>query len=262
MKRWPKNRRHFRKDTYNGMRWNLGDFVLWHGYRGGDEVSWETGIGRGRPAWNIQDAAMATKFLGFRIDVSCGGIDNLYRHHDYTIAVAEGVSGKEFSRYWLHGEHLLVKGKKMSKSRGNVVYVDDLLRRGYGPEQIRFYLIYGHYRRSMSLTEDKLREAVKTLDDLREMVGELISARPSAIGPCEVADELVVTLKRRFEEHMNDDLDVKGAFDALLKAIQEIGSLGRGGGLGKDGREKIAQGLAEIDNVLQVIFPKGEAHGL
>lgn len=93
MSRWPKEKRRFRRDTYNGLRWNLGDFILWHSYGGGDEVHWDTEIGRGRPAWNVQDAAMATKHLGFQIDLSCGGIDNLYRHHDYTIAVVEAVSG-------------------------------------------------------------------------------------------------------------------------------------------------------------------------
>jgi cysteinyl-tRNA synthetase len=153
MRKWPKERRRFRRDTYNGLRWNLGDFILWHSYRGGEEVFWDTEIGRGRPAWNVQDAAMVTKHLGFQIDLSCGGIDNLYRHHDYTIAVVEAVSGRKFSRYWLHGQHLLVEWKKMSKSRGNVIYPDDLLRQGFSPEEIRFFLIYGHYRDKMSLTD-------------------------------------------------------------------------------------------------------------
>lgn len=149
MSRWPKKKRRFRKDTYTGTRWNLGDFILWHGYKEGDEVYWGTEIGRGRPAWNIQDAAIATKYLGFEMDISCGGVDNLYRHHDYTIAVAEAVSGREYARYWLHGEHLLVDGKKMSKSRGNIVYPDSLLEQGYSPEHIRCYLICGHYRKKM-----------------------------------------------------------------------------------------------------------------
>lgn len=134
MQRWPKRRKRFRMDTYPGMRWNLGDFILWHGYRNGDKVYWDTSIGRGRPAWNIQDSAMATEHLGFEIDIVCGGIDNLYRHHDYMIAVTEAVSGKKFSRFWLHGEHLLVDGKKMSKSKGNVLYLDDLLEKRVQPE--------------------------------------------------------------------------------------------------------------------------------
>jgi cysteinyl-tRNA synthetase len=94
------------------MPWNKGDFILWHGCGAGDVVCWDTEVGRGRPAWNIQDAAMVTKHLGFSIDIACGGIDNLVRHHDYTLAVAEAASDKPFASYWLHGGHLYVDGKK------------------------------------------------------------------------------------------------------------------------------------------------------
>jgi cysteinyl-tRNA synthetase len=119
MSKWPKKRYRFSKDTYNGMRWNYGDFILWHGAQDGDSVYWETEIGRGRPAWNVQDAAMIIKTLGYQIDIHTGGIDNVYRHHDYNRAVLEGASGDEFCRYWMHGEHLIVNGAKMSKSKGN-----------------------------------------------------------------------------------------------------------------------------------------------
>jgi cysteinyl-tRNA synthetase len=131
MSKWSKKKRRFHKDTYPGTPWNKGDFILWHGCVEGETVCWETAIGKGRPAWNIQDAAMVTKHLGFSVDVACGGIDNLVRHHDYTLAVAEGVSGKEFAKYWLHGAHLFVDGKKMSKSKGNVYYPEDLIAKGY-----------------------------------------------------------------------------------------------------------------------------------
>jgi hypothetical protein len=98
MSRWPKEKTRFRKDTYPGRRWNLGDFILWRRVRGdNDNPSWETELGRGRPAWNVQDAAMVTKHLGDRIDIACGGVDNLYRHHDYTIAVEEGKCYDLFS---------------------------------------------------------------------------------------------------------------------------------------------------------------------
>ena len=92
MKKWPKKKRRFHLDTYPGMPWNRGDFVLWHGCKSDDRVCWNTEVGNGRPAWNIQDAAIVTKHLGFSIDIACGGIDNLVRHHDYTLAVAEAVS--------------------------------------------------------------------------------------------------------------------------------------------------------------------------
>ena len=108
MSKWPKKKRRFHKDTYPGTPWNMGDFIIWDGCKQ-DAVCYVAPIGSGRPAWNIQDAAIVTKHLGFSIDVACGGIDNLVRHHDYTLAIAEAVSGKEFSRYWLHGGHLFVE---------------------------------------------------------------------------------------------------------------------------------------------------------
>ncbi|MDH5795647.1 MAG: cysteine--tRNA ligase [Candidatus Bathyarchaeota archaeon] len=259
MSRWPKKKRRFRKDTYTGARWNLGDFILWHGYKEGDEVYWDTEIGRGRPAWNIQDAAMATKHLGFEIDISCGGVDNLYRHHDYTIAVAEGVSGKEYARYWLHGEHLLVDGKKMSKSRGNIVYLDDLLEQGYGPEHIRFFLISEHYGKKMNFTKKGLEDARKKLDDLRDIVKRLADTEASITKSDGSVEDLIYRLTLRFKEHMDDDLDVRGAFDALLEILSKLGRVKKEGRLSRFERQRIIQELGSIDKVLQVIFPVGRS---
>ena len=95
MSKWPKTKKRFKQDTYPGRRWNLGDFILWHGCKNRDKVCWDTEIGKGRPSWNIQDPAMISETLGYSLDIFCGGIDNLYRHHDYNIAVMESVSGEE-----------------------------------------------------------------------------------------------------------------------------------------------------------------------
>ncbi|NIN51976.1 MAG: class I tRNA ligase family protein [Nitrososphaeria archaeon] len=254
MSRWPKKRRRFRKDTYPGMRWNLGDFILWHGYKKDDVVYWETEIGRGRPAWNIQDAAMATKHLGFQIDIYCGGVDNLYRHHDYTIAVAEAVSDEEFAPYWLHGEHLLVDGEKMSKSKGNVVYLDNLLKEGYSLEHIRFYLIYGHYRKKMNLTKERLQETSKKLDDFKKMVIGLTDKETGVTESNKTAKNLIDSLTHHFEERMNDDLDIKGSFDTLFEIVSKLSLLKREDRLSRDNCQRIVQELRKIDRVLQVIF--------
>jgi len=97
MTKWPKKKRRFHKDTYPGNRWNLGDFILWHRYKEGEKVYWSTSLGKGRPAWNVQDPAMATQSLGTKVDIYCGGVDNLIRHHDYVIAVVEGFTGNTSS---------------------------------------------------------------------------------------------------------------------------------------------------------------------
>ena len=126
MSRWPSKKVRFKKDTYNGNRWNLGDFILWHPDKGEHIHFWDSVVGRGRPSWNIQDPAIIHKHLGEQVDINCGGIDNIYRHHDYNIAIMEALTGKEYASVYLHGEHLIVEGKTMSKSRGNILYPGEI----------------------------------------------------------------------------------------------------------------------------------------
>jgi cysteinyl-tRNA synthetase len=252
MSEWPRKKRRFHKDTYPGTPWNKGDFILWHGCRKGDSACYETEIGSGRPAWNIQDAAMVTKHLGFIIDVACGGIDNLVRHHDYTIAVAEGVSGKRFADYWLHGAHLFVDGKKMSKSKGNVYYPDDLVARGYRNDHVRFFLVYEHYRKKLNFTFNRLTETSQRLDVFRGMVQDL--RRAKSVDSSEKAEQLAGSLVSSFEENMNNDLDVKAAFDELYKAVSELHGLMKQAKLSARDANAVMNGLQKIDSVLRVVF--------
>ena len=219
MNKWPKKKRRFHKDTYPGTPWNLGDFVLWHGCEEAG-FCYQTPIGYGRPAWNIQDASIVTKHLGFTVDVGCGGIDNLVRHHDYTLAVAEAVSGKQFSKYWLHGAHLFVDGKKMSKSKGNVYYPRDLLAKGFSGEQLRFFLIYRPYRKKLNFTFERLTETSQRLDSFRNMVAEL--EKTKATGQTEKQEKLTSKIIVDFEGNMNNDLDVKSAFDSLYETTSQL----------------------------------------
>jgi cysteinyl-tRNA synthetase len=252
MKKWPKKKRRFHLDTYPGMPWNRGDFVLWHGCRGGDKVCWDTEVGRGRPAWNIQDAAMVIKHLGFGVDLGCGGIDNLVRHHDYTLAVAEAVSGEPFARYWLHGGHLFVDGKKMSKSKGNVLYPDDLTVKGYKNEHIRFFLIFGAYRKRRNFTWQNLSETSKKLDQLIGMVQNLQKATNAISSP--EGKVLANSIQSNFENQMNNDLNVKSAFDTLYETLAKLDGLAKEEKLGKTELDVAVAGLRKVDSVLQVIF--------
>ena len=250
MNKWPKKKRRFHKDTYPGTPWNQGDFVLWHGCEQDNDVCFQTPIGSGRPAWNIQDAAIVTKHLGFTVDVACGGIDNLVRHHDYTLAVAEAVSGKQFSRYWLHGGHLFVDGKKMSKSTGNVYYPSDLSAKGFGGGQLRFFLIYGPYRQKLNFTFKKLAETSRKLDSFRSIVADLQEAKPSS--QAETQETLTSNIVSDFEKHMNNDLDVKSVFDNLYKTASELHEMRQS--LGADDLKNVLNGLRRVDGVLQCIF--------
>lgn len=252
MSRWPRKKRHFHQDTYPGTPWNLGDFVLWHGCKKGENVCWKTDVGVGRPAWDIQDAAMVTKHLGFTIDVACGGVDNLVRHHDYTIAISEGVSGNQFAKYWLHGAHLYVDGKKMSKSRGNVYYPSDLVAKGFRKDHMRFFLIYEQYRKKLNFTWEKFAETSQKLEAFKHMVRDIETAE--AADYTEKTKRLVDGIASGFEFCMDNDLGVKAAFDEVFGVISALQELKEQGKLGSKGAKAAVANLKKVDTVLQVIF--------
>lgn len=253
MTKWPKEKRRFHKDTYPGVQWNLGDFILWHGYKHGDKVYWDTKIGRGWPSWNIQDPSMIIRYFHATLSLYCGGIDNLYRHHDYTLAILESLSNfrpyrfRPMSRFWLHCHHLYVNGRKMSKSKGNIYYIETLLAQDYTPSEIRFFLIYGHYRKTLNYSEnamcaasEKLRLLKKTVKVLRRKMGGMQSGSSAASR----------IIKKQFVRHMNNDLDISSAFDAIYSAVTGIDLSTVTPGYAAS----IISVLKEADQVLQVIF--------
>jgi len=258
LSRWPATRRRFRKDTYPGIRWNFGDFILWHGEQEGDTVVWETAIGRGRPSWNVQDPAMILPFLGPAVDIHAGGIDNLARHHDYVLAIMEVLTDQPYARFWLHGGHLLIGGKKMSKSRGNIVCPATLLNEGYTPEQVRFFLILGHYRDRMDLYRESLKEAADRLSRVQQMAASLEGDFPGE-GDDSGAAALIHSLEGGFTERMDDDLDVEGAWGHLEEILAILHERAVEGRLGKKAAGEATRILRRIDGVLQVIYPVGDS---
>jgi cysteinyl-tRNA synthetase len=247
MSRWPSRKRRFHKDTYPGIQWNLGDFILWHGYKPGDTLSWETPIGRGRPSWNVQDPSMIVKYFNDTLSIYCGGYDNLFRHHDYLKAILESVRPYPMARFWLHGHHLYVDGQKMSKSKGNVYYVDTLQKEGYTLAEIRFFLIYGPYRKKLNYTDASMAAAARRLRSftarVKKLEGQAAGARAGA-GP------LPARFREVFVERMDDDLDVKGAFDGLDAILTGLdpSALTQGQSSG------ILRELRRADEVLKVLF--------
>jgi|WetSurMetagenome_2_1015567.scaffolds.fasta_scaffold00036_34 cysteinyl-tRNA synthetase len=247
MTKWPKTRRRFHKDTYPGIQWNFGDFVLWHGYMEGDTVYWDTKIGRGRPSWNVQDPSMVAGYFKETLSIYCGGIDNLYRHHDYALAILESVKPYKMARYWLHGRHLLVDGLKMSKSKGNIVYVGDLLSKGYSAAEARFFLIYGHYVKRQNFSYVKMEAAAVTLRDFKKAVAAIRRRAGRATAVDSAASAL---LQKTFSDNMDNDLNVKAAFDGLRKIVTRIDA----GALCSEEAAGIVKSLKKIDDVLKVIF--------
>jgi cysteinyl-tRNA synthetase len=257
MRRWPQKKVRFRRDTYPGQRWNLGDFILWHGRRDRrGEVWWDTPIGQGRPAWNLQDAAMIRKHLGDRIDLHAGGIDNLYRHHDYTLAIMESATGEPFCPFWVHGGHLLVRGIKMSKSRNNVTYVEDLLEQGFLPRHIRFFLLYGPYRDKLDLRLERLEQCVGRLDRLRRRAAALGGERNDPAAASRTGNsgaEPAAGLRAAFEARMDDNLDYAGAFDAVAEHLQRAIEADTAGRMSSESLPALRTAIEAVDRVLGVL---------
>src|SRR5438477_144096 len=143
------------------------NFALWKAPKAGEHF-WETEIGKGRPGWHIECSAMAMKYLGETLDIHTGGIDLAFPHHENEIAQSEGATGKPFARYWLHAEHLLVEGEKMSKSQGNFYTMRDLYGRGYKPSTLRYALASVPYRRQLNFTFDGLLQATSSVERIRK----------------------------------------------------------------------------------------------
>jgi cysteinyl-tRNA synthetase len=247
MTRWPETKRRFSKDTYPGMRWNLGDFILWHGRKEGERDYWKTSIGEGRPAWNIQDAGMVNRYFHETLSIYCGGIDNLIRHHDYTRAILESVRPYAMARYWLHCQHLFVQGQKMSKSKGNIYYTDTLLADGYTPAEIRFFLIANHYGKRINYSSKNMSRAKDKLLELRGLAhGIAGKASAKSTGRSQAA----VRLKNAFVRHMDNDLRAGEAIDAVQSLLSAI----KPESLKPDEAADILSTLKEMDKVLNVLF--------
>lgn len=251
MSRWPKKTVRFKRDTYNGNRWNLGDFILWHGYREGDIKWWDTIVGKGRPSWNIQDPSVILQHLGPHIDINCGGIDNIYRHHDYNIAIMESYSGDTFARYYLHGEHLIVDGRPMSKSRGNILYPEDIYRHGCRARDLRFFLMYTHYRKKLNFTRERFKKVCTFVDEVRLLANKLIKS--TGVGSPDPRNKKAIkNIQLLFVTEMDDDLNIGRAFDGIRGILKEL-DRNRSSMTRSDAKD-LDKALREIDTVMGVLF--------
>jgi cysteinyl-tRNA synthetase len=169
---------------------------------------------------------MAMALLGDQIDIHCGGVDNIFPHHEAEIAQSEGVTGKKFVRYWLHCAHLLVDGQKMAKSLGNFYTVPDILAKGYTGRELRYALLRVHYRVPLNFTWEGMKEARESLgriDEwlarLREIAKEENSERSTPINREQASN--VQRPTQQFEEALDDDLNISAALGFLFESIRE-----------------------------------------
>ena len=231
------------------------DFVLWKGAKPG-EPSWDSPWGPGRPGWHIECSAMSMKYLGESFDVHCGGVDNIFPHHENEIAQSESATGKPFVNHWIHAEHLIVDGEKMSKSLGNQYTLGDLLEKGAKPRAIRYLLLSVHYRKKLNFTFEGLKDAEAALARLDEMRFRLAHA---AVGEGRGAgDELVAAsqrLREGFSTALAEDLNLSKALAELFDFVKIVNVAIEKGEIGQEDRDAVESVLAEVDTVLAVLDP-------
>jgi len=227
------------------------DFALWKAPKPGEHF-WETAIGPGRPGWHIECSAMAMKFLGETIDIHTGGIDLAFPHHENEIAQSEAATGKPFVRYWLHAEHLLVEGEKMSKSLGNFFTLRDLFGKGYKPSALRFALASVPYRRQLNFTFDGLQQAASSVERLRNFAARLKNEKFPA-GKQAAMAERIAKAADDFDGGLSDDLNTAQALAAVFDFVREA-NIAMDKGEFRQAEVKAAQEfLATFDKVFVVL---------
>ncbi len=231
----------------------VSDFVLWKIYdpKRDGKIFWESPFGPGRPGWHIECSAMAMKLLGSTIDIHCGGVDNMFPHHENEIAQSEGCTGCRFVRYWLHAEHLLVDHKKMSKSLGNFYTLRDLLQRGYTGAEVRYLLLSTHYRTQLNFTFAGLEAARSSLQRIEDLIQRL-RAIHGTVASSPVLDHLHKA-SHRFKAALADDLNISVALAALFDLVRELNGLCDEEKVGLSEAKKALQLLEQWDQVLAVL---------
>ena len=187
---------------------DVSDFALWKAHKPDDgENAWDSPWGRGRPGWHIECSAMSKKHLGDTIDLHTGGVDLLFPHHENEIAQSECCNGVPFAKHWYHSEHLLVDGRKMSKSLGNLYTLDELVAKGFSPMAVRYALLAGHPRKQLNFTLESVHAAEKALATLRAYRATLPGAGVThdVFAPVHAA--------------LQDDLNTPAALGALFSIV-------------------------------------------
>ena len=228
---------------------SVADFALWKAWDENDgDVKWESPWGPGRPGWHIECSAMSSKYLGSAFDIHTGGIDNMFPHHEDEIAQSEAASGKKWVNYWLHCEHLMLNGEKMSKSLGNFYTLRDLQAKGWSGREIRWVLVGAHYRKKLNFTFDALAQARETLNRFSAFFSRMKTVNAAGDGS-EIKTQIESSLEK-FGNAMADDLNTAEALAQLFDLSREANRLADSGTLSADGAKAVLEAFRQFDRIL------------
>jgi cysteinyl-tRNA synthetase len=225
----------------------VADFALWKGRVPEDgNVFWPSPWGEGRPGWHIECSAMSMTALGETFDLHLGGEDLKFPHHEDEIAQSEGATGKPFVKHWLHGAHLLVEGRKMSKRLGNFFTLRDLVAKGFTGRDVRFLLISACYRETFNFTLDGLSGAKSSLARIDECVAKLRDVAGEVTAAPEAA------FVQSFGEALADDLNVAAAWGVVFEWVRETNKRLAANTLPPAGAAAALAAWEKVDSVLAV----------
>jgi cysteinyl-tRNA synthetase len=241
-------------DEYN--KEDARDFVLWKATREG-EPTWDPGIGPGRPGWHIECSAMALRLLAEPpIDLHAGGVDLIFPHHENEIAQAEGATGKPFSRFWFHVEHLMIDdedsgSEKMSKSLGNAFNLQDIVSRGFRPSALRYLYLGVHYRKQLKFSWTAMTQAEESLKRLTDFLARL-DHLPEREASASVAPRLEEA-RQAFHDRVCEDLNTAAALGVVFDLVRALNSAIDSGEIGAADAAAIRETFDRFDRVLGVL---------
>ena len=230
---------------------NARDFALWKASKDG-EPHWDSPFGPGRPGWHIECSAMGMQYLGETFDIHTGGVDLVFPHHENEIAQSQGATGKPFVRFWVHAEHLLVDGQKMSKSLGNFYTLRDLVEQGHSPEAVRYLLISAPYRKQLNFTMDGLRAAATAIERLRNFRRRL-ETETFPEGENGRLSTAAAEANRQFVAGMDDDLNTAPALGAVFDYVRDANTKIDAGEFLEGNRQAAAEVLDLFDSIFDVL---------
>lgn len=237
---------------------NASDFVLWKAFdpaRDGN-IFWNSPFGKGRPGWHIECSAMGLKLLGNTIDIHCGGVDNIFPHHENEIAQSESYTGEKFVLHWAHSEHLLVDGKKMSKSLGNFYTLRNLLSMGYSGKDIRYLLLQTHYRTQLNFTFEGLKAAKSSVQRIQDFVQRLKSINDKT--SFNLINPIIEKEKLKFIDAITDDLNISVALASIFDLIREVNFLIDDKKISQEEASLVLKFLDNLDEILGFISLDGD----
>jgi cysteinyl-tRNA synthetase len=235
----------------NSEKKNPQDFALWK-HDPKHIQQWDSPWGRGFPGWHIECSAMSTKYLGQQFDFHTGGEDNIFPHHECEIAQSEGASGKRWVKYWMHARFLMFDGEKMSKSKGNLYTIQQLVEKGFKKNAIRYALISSHYRQNYNFTFDGLKAAEQAIDKISQCLFT-VKEKAKNNAAATLRDEVSGFIEKGindFGDALSDDLNISKALAAVFELVRQTNKL-------EDPTaaeaHAIVEAMQKIDSVLGVL---------